>query len=82
MRQRVGALEKKVVALEKRLNDVARMVDANTEFLASRLKDIHAALTPVTLPKRIRVLEPAKTRPSRKGGKLNARGRTHQGSGG
>jgi len=66
VRQRVAAVEKKVIALEKRLDDVATMVDANTEFLASRLKGIHKALTPVTLPKRIRVLEPAKKRRQRK----------------
>ena len=66
VRQRVAVLEKKIIALEKRLDDVATMVDANTKFLASRLKGIHKALTPVTLPKRIRVLEPAKTRRPRK----------------
>jgi hypothetical protein len=66
VRQRVAVLEKKIIALEKRLDGVATMVDANTEFLASRLKGIHKALTPVTVPKRIRVLEPAKTRRSRK----------------
>jgi hypothetical protein len=66
VRQRVAVLEKKIIALEKRLDDVATMVDANTEFLASRLRGIHEALTPVTLPKRIRTLEPTKTRRSRK----------------
>ena len=66
VRQRVAVLEKKIIALEKRLDDVATMVDANTKFLASQLKGIHKALTPVTLPKRIRVLEPAKTRRPRK----------------
>ena len=66
VRQRVAVLEKKIIALEKRLDDVATMVDVNTEFLASRLKGIHKALTPVTFPKRIRALEPAKTRRSRK----------------
>jgi hypothetical protein len=66
VRQRVAALEKKVVALDKRLNDVATLVDANTEFLASRLKGIHEALTPMTVPKRIRLLGPAKKHRSRK----------------
>jgi hypothetical protein len=66
VRQRVAALEKKVAALEKRLNNVASTVDANTEFLAGRLKGIHEVLTPMTVPKRIRVLEPAKKRRPRK----------------
>jgi hypothetical protein len=66
VRQRVATLEKKIASLEKNLHDVASIVDANTEFLASRLKGIHEVLTPMTVPKRIRVLEPAKKRSPRK----------------
>jgi hypothetical protein len=66
VRQRVAALEKKIAALERNLRDVRTAVDANTEFLASRLKGIHEALTPMTVPKRIRLLEPPKKRGPRK----------------
>jgi hypothetical protein len=59
-------VRQRVAALEKRLNNVASTVDANTEFLAGRLKGIHEVLTPMTVPKRIRVLEPAKKRRPRK----------------
>jgi hypothetical protein len=67
VRQRVAILEKKIADLEKNLRDVTSTVDANTEFLATRLKGIHEALTPMTVPHRIRLLEaPKKRRPRKK----------------